>query len=470
MLIEAAIPKRKRGYISSTDLVLIALATAFFPRMLMLVKFPSIINFLHFAVVPLAFGVALLKSRSKDVRQIEVARKVLFALLLVLTMGFASAFFNDAGIVNVVLHFLLFNEPWLLLLAIICIPMSATSLDRFRTCVLGFGFTNLILALIQKFVLRWDAPGRDPCPNLDGVDTIMGVFVCQGAGVIVSASVSLALAAHFLIAAKRPLWLRSLVMLGCFLQIVEADAKQVLIVGGVALALLSLTNVQDIKKAILSIIGVVVGVQAFWWAMFQFPFLSGFRGWIRPDIYGPDGEATRFKLFGVHAVLDQMQSPLQWLIGLGPGHTIDRLGMVMLREYSGLLQPLGSTRTLVADQVWLNMSNSWLANGSTMFSPFFGWASLWGDLGLLGLMAYCYLYFLIWRYLCPDDLSRFQVLSLVVVGWIQAGLQEPGFTLFLACLIGLRWQELQQQVGSNWAIGEVDPSLAAPYSSNYSSN
>jgi hypothetical protein len=55
MQIETLPSEKKKGYISSTNLVLIALATAFFPRMLMLVKIPSIVNFLHFASVPLAF-------------------------------------------------------------------------------------------------------------------------------------------------------------------------------------------------------------------------------------------------------------------------------------------------------------------------------------------------------------------------------------------------------------------------------
>jgi hypothetical protein len=362
----------------------------------------------------------------------------------VLTIGFASALVNNAGIVNVVLHFLLFNEPAMLLLAIVSIPMSATTVNRFRKYLFGFGFFNLTLALIQRFVLRWDVRGRSICTSLDGVDTITGVFLCQGAGVIVSASVSLALAAHFLMTARtRPLWLRGMVFLAAVVQIIEADAKQVLVVGAVAFALLSLSNIKDVTKSLMLIIGTALATQLFWWAMFQFEFLQGFAGWVRPDIYGPDGEATKFKLFGVNAVLAHMQSPFNWLFGLGPGHTIDRLGMVMLKEYSNLLDPLGATRTLISDQVWHDMGNSWLANGSTMFSPFFGWAAIWGDLGWLGIASYFYLYQLIWRYLCLDDLSRFQVLSVFVIGWIQAGLQEPGFTLFVASLLGLRWQEMR---------------------------
>jgi hypothetical protein len=447
MLMAAGTQKKKKGYINNTDLALIALASAFFPRLLMLVKIPAAVNFLHFAVVPLAFGVALTTSRSKSVRQLKVSKQILFALLLLLTVEFASALLNGAGVINVILHFLMFNEPAMLLLAIVTIPMSEEKIDRFRKYVLGFGFFNLILALIQRFVLRWDLSGRSPCPNLNEVDTITGVFICQGAGVIVSASVSLALVVYFFIAQKNtPLWLRILAVIGCFLQIVLADAKQVLLVGCAAFALMSLANIKDIRKTILIIIAAIVGFQIFWWAIFHFEFLKAFAGWVRPDIYGPDGEATKFKMFGVNVILTHMNSPFSQLFGLGPGHTVDRLGMVMLKEYGNLLNPLGATRTTLSDEVWSKAANSWLANGSTMFSPFFSWAAIWGDLGLLGLGAYFYLYSLIWCHIATDDLSKFQMLSVFVVGFIQSGVQEPGFMLFVAALIGLRWQEIRHDI------------------------
>ena len=441
---EASPQKKRKGYITSSDLVLIALATAFFPRVLMMLKAPSLVNFFHFAAVPFACAVVLTKARSRDRRQILLSQEILFALIVLLTIGFASALLNGAGAINVVLSFLLLGEPFMLILAIVTIPMSPARVERFRGWVLGFGFFNLVLALIQRFFLRWDVSGRSPCSGLDGVDTITGVFICQGAGVIVSASVSLALAAYFLVYQKNsPLWLRVLPAIGCFVQIITADAKQVLFVGGVAFGLMSLTNIKDLRKTISIVITMIVVFQVFWWAIFHLEFLENFAGWIRPELYGPDGEATRFKMFGINAILNHMHSPLNQLFGLGPGHTIDRLGMMMLRDYSNLLNPLGATRTTLSDEVWSNIASSWLANGTTMFSPFFSCAAIWGDLGILGLSAYFYLYFLIWRYIATDDLSKFQMLSVFVVGFIQCGMQEPGFMLFVASLLGLRWQEIR---------------------------
>lgn len=76
-----------------------------------------------------------------------------------------------------------------------------------------------------------------------------------------------------------------------------------------------------------------------------------------------------------------------------------------------------------------------------MFSPLFGWAGIWGNLGFLGLAAYLYLSFLVWRKLCLDDFSKFLLLSVFAFGLIFSQMEEPGYMLFVATIIGLQWQE-----------------------------
>ena len=67
-----------------------------------------------------------------------------------------------------------------------------------------------------------------------------------------------------------------------------------------------------------------------------------------------------------------------------------------------------------------------------MFSPLFGWAGIWGDLGWFGLGTYLYLGFIVWRNLCLDDFSRFLVLTVVVYGFFLTQMEEPGFMLTIA--------------------------------------
>lgn len=431
--------EKKHGYISSSNLIILALASAFFPRVLMMMKIPSAVNFLHFALIPLAWGVAMATTRARNSKQLGLIRAILVGLWVLLIIEFTSALLNEAGWINAVLHFLLFAEPFMLIVAIICIPTSPERVSLLRTWFLRFGFINLGFALIQKFVLKWDTCGCSPGGWGDG-DAIKGVFINQGSGHVVSGSVSASLAIYYCATATgRPVWLRCLVVFLTLVQIIVSDTKQVLAVCMVAFVLLTLSNVKDLRKVILYVIGIVLFGVIFSWAVDSFEFMSSYKTWARPELYGPNGEATKFKQFGITTIVEHIHSPWQWWLGLGPGHTIDRLGGWMLRDYSNLLMPLGATQTTIADETWLKVGASWLGNSSSLFSPFFGWAAIWGDIGLIGLGAHFYVCFLIWRF-C-DDMSRFQLLTIFVNGLIFTQMQEPGYMLYVAALIGLRWQE-----------------------------
>jgi hypothetical protein len=80
-----------------------------------------------------------------------------------------------------------------------------------------------------------------------------------------------------------------------------------------------------------------------------------------------------------------------------------------------------------------------------MFSPLFSWAGVWGDLGLLGLAAYFYLGYLVWRYIALGNLSRYLMLTVFAFVCVMSQLEEPGYMLFVAALIGLQWHEQQNE-------------------------
>ena len=217
----------------------------------------------------------------------------------------------------------------------------------------------------------------------------------------------------------------------------------------IAFVIISLINVKNPLRTILYLIGITLFVIVFNWAIQNVEALSSFGAWNRPELYGPDGEATKFKLSGIRTVLAYMHSPVNWLLGLGPGHTIGRLGGWMLRDYSSLLSPLGATRVPygetvpVSTVVWDYLASSWLANSTSLFSPFFGWAGIWGDFGFLGLGAYLYLCSIVWRRVCPDDLPKYFMLTVFVCGLIFTQMEEPAYMLYIATVIGMHWQEHQ---------------------------
>lgn len=434
---------RKKSYLKTTTIVLLAFASAFFPRIIESAGAPSIVNFVHFAIVPFALGFALVKARSQDSNQLSVIKELLLGLLLLLGAGCASAFWNHAGAINVVFSFLLLAEPFFLLIAIVNIPMSVKSLKQFRGWMTGFVFFHLLLIYIQY--------AKGFCNHIPGeCDNIQGVFYLSGSGHVVGASVSCSFAVYYFIAAKsNPLWLRALVFVAGFLNVELSDAKQVLVMFLGAWAIMVIIGAKNIHQTFLYGTGLAIVIIAFIWAAQNTEALSNYTNWIRPELYGPDGEATKVKFLGIRHTISHFSSPLNWLLGLGPGHTVSRMGGWMIRDYSHLLGPLGATNApagkfgAISYLVWRDMGRSWLAEGTSLFSPFWGWAGIWGDLGFLGLGAYLYLGSIVWRRLCLDNLSKFLMLTVGICGFIFTQLEEPGYMLYIATLLGLRWQEHQ---------------------------
>ena len=424
-----------RSSIKSSTLLLLAFATVFFPRLIESAGAPSIINFAHFAIVPLASAFVLLQTKTRDRAQIATVQTLIFGLLGLLCVEIASALLNSAGIINIVLDFLLLAEPLMFLIAIASLPLSQTSVHQFRAWFIGFNIFHILLCLFQRFVLNLQTN-----PGLQ--DNIQGVFYRSGSGHVVGASVSLSFAIYFFLAVKhRPLWQRSLVLIASTVHVISADAKQVMLISLVGFAVLALTKVGNIKKIILYSILVTLLFFVGYWAIYQFEVLRAFRTWIQPELYGPGGDARQLKFVSIEIILSHYRTGLEWFLGLGPGHTVDRIGGWMLRDYGSLLNPLGATSTTIGPETWQATSNNWLGDRSSFFSPFWGWAALWGDLGFLGLGSYIFLLSVVWQRLCTDDISKFMLITVILHGFVFTQMEEPAYVMSMTALIGLRWQE-----------------------------
>jgi hypothetical protein len=94
-----------KGY----QLVLLALVAVMFPRLLVAMGAPKIVNFLHFVFVPAVFVLVY----PRILRQPYCLKllSIMLALLGVITL---SAFMNGARLLNITLDFLLLAEPFLL--------------------------------------------------------------------------------------------------------------------------------------------------------------------------------------------------------------------------------------------------------------------------------------------------------------------------------------------------------------------
>ncbi|MGI2905512.1 hypothetical protein [Tolypothrix sp. VBCCA 56010] len=432
--------KKKSDIIKNSTLLLIAFATVFFPRLLDTLGFPPPINFVHFVIVPFASGLVLFQARTKNRNQFSISMSLLFGLAILFGVTIVSTQVNNAGIINLFLEYLLLTEPYMFLLALIFIPMDKSSFTQFRNWFIWFSCFHIFLALLQKLLLQIGIM-RTTTMGIPW-DNIQGVFYLSGSGHVVGASVSISFGLYYLVSAKNsPLWLRASVFMAAFLQLLFADAKQVLLVSMVSWGILILINVKDIKLTIQYLVAAIVISWILIWCVQNLELFRAFKTWIRPELYGPDGEATILKTTGIKMIYSYYKSPFNWLFGLGPGHTIGRLGGWMLSKYWDLLKPLGATIHPVSQQISDVVWGSLLGRSSSMFSPLFGWAGIWGDLGFLGLGAYLYLFSIVWRRLCLDDFSKFLMLNVLIHGLIFSQMEEPGYMLFVTGLIGLQWQE-----------------------------
>jgi hypothetical protein len=223
-----------------------------------------------------------------------------------------------------------------------------------------------------------------------------------------------------------------------------------------------MVNSKNVGKTIKLVIGIVVFGYAFFWCVYNLEAFVGFTAWARPELYGPDGEAWYAKFYGIRAILAYMHSPLNWLLGLGPGHTISRLGGWFIKDYWSLLGPLGATIHPVTTEVLDFTRSYWLVYSSSFFSPIFGWSGLWGDLGLLGIGAYLFLAYLVWQHFGLDDSLKVTLLAVLVLGFIFTQLEEPGFMLSIAFMLGLPWQERQLRKQAKNTFNERSNQLTMP--------
>ncbi|PSB59250.1 hypothetical protein [Chamaesiphon polymorphus] len=435
----------KKGFYKSSTLALAAFSTAFYSRILCsITRLPSVLNHLHFLVVPLTTAIILTTSRPKDPKQISSVWMLLAGLSILFGVMTASALLNQAGVINIIVDFSILGGPFMLLMAIVCIPMSAISFNRFRDWIINSSYANMALAFIQWPLLKFN---KISAGGLDATDGMAGVFFVSGAGNYVSTTVSIYFGIYLVMFATTvPLWVRWGTLLAAMFQLQLSDSKQVLFALFFGWGMLILLTMKDVGKTLTYTIAIILVVAVFYWCIQNVDAFAGFKNYLDKDgVYGPDGEATRIKPIAFSIIPTFYQYPLNWLLGLGPGHTAGRLGGWLLKENWAILGPLGATIHPASQALLKAYYGSWLALESTMFCPLFGWAGIWGDLGIVGLCAYLCLGWIVWRYICVDNLGRFLLLSVAGFGFIFTQMEEPGYMYFVATLIGLRWHEKRAQ-------------------------
>lgn len=437
---------KNKAYIKNSTLIFLTFCSIFYSRIVATTIRFSLLNLLHFGLVPAVCVFVLTTTRIKDPKQISLCLSFVVGLFVFLGVILASALWNDAGLINAIVSFMMLGEPFMFLLAIACLPVTAQIITKMKNLLYWSVLINFLLSAAQKPLID---SGKISAGGLDGTDGCGGVFFVSGAGNYISATVSMVFALYFWTSGKdKPLWMRIAVALAALWHLLFSDSKQLVLAYGVAWVLLILVNSKDIVKTLKLVIGLVLVVFIFIWCAENVDAFKAYTAWARPELYGSDGLAWYAKFYSIHEIISHYQSPLNWLLGLGPGHTVSRLGAWFLRDYSALLGPLGSTRTSIGQNAMDFVAGFWLTSGSSLFSPIFGWSGIWGDIGFLGLGSYFYLAYLTWQHFGLNDILKVTILSVFVIGCIFTQMEEPGYMIFIAFMLGLSWQEhsLQQKM------------------------
>ena len=336
----------------------------------------------------------------------------------------------------------------MLLAAMLSIPLYGKRLRIFRYWVLGFALFNLLLAIAQSILLPI---GIYPKPVGGTIqDNIGGVFGGGGgsAANYISATVSIYFSIYFFNQFKHlSIWARVLPFIGALYQTQASDSKQVFLALAVGWGLLASTKVEKPARLFTYLFIGLVSVLIFRWMLLnvESDILSPYQNWIYRPIWGWGGLAVDTKFAAFRLIPPHFESLLNWLFGLGPGHTVSRLGGWVIRDYQNLLLQLGVTVHPVTGEFWNVIATVYLPRESTLFFPLYTWVGMWGDLGIVGLLTYISIGMVIWKKVCVDDFGRFLVLSTVSFGFILTQMEEPGHMLTVVCLLSLRWLEHREK-------------------------
>lgn len=399
---------------------MVVFMSSFFPRILgELIGLHKFFYFMHFPLVLIVFFLSFHKSEREH-------RIFYFGLIALMISIVLSAVINQAGIINIILDMILLSEPFLFFAAIVNSRWEKESIILFKRLLFLSVLFHIALAYYQWAVLGYAG------------DDVEGVFYKMGAGAHLAGAIALSAAVYFCSAFDMPLLHRLAVFISFFIVVIISDSKQVIAVFLVAYSLIFLVNKMTFKffvKSIISLLCCIIGVVIIGKTIYPVLF-----SWVIPDTLFL-GLSQKFSVVSI--IIAQYDSMLNWFFGLGPGHTIGRLGW-LLPDYKNFLEPLGITSTNITNQILYANESSWVSNpktGSSIFSLMFSWAGIWGDLGILGVSAYVSQLIIILKYFCFTVRDRFWVITIFVFGFTFSWLEEPGYMLFIAAIMGSSWQE-----------------------------
>jgi hypothetical protein len=389
------------------------LASLFFARPLTSIGFPGLINMVHLGFVPLGMILVFFNHRAGHAKLI-VLIAAFFAVSII------SGAITGAGFLNVLLFGIIMTEPFVLYL-LLTTPAWRRVRQRTKTQILdSVMLLNLAFAAVQVLVFGYQS------------DDVRGFFINASAGAHLNGSIGLCYALYFSLM-RQPQALKNLQYLVWFLALANvwvADAKTAILAFAAALAGLALSK---IKRPGLS---VAVGLSASGVAWLLFYYVTQVIEMTNFDTI-VDGLSQKFSV--VQIINDEMSGFHEHFWGLGPGHSISRVAL-LLPDYHWLSAYFDVTIHPVTETIkYINQENyfSNSITGSSIYSMYNSWIAIWGDVGPVGLFIYAWLWKIVYNDCRNHDGGRLLIFFAIMMGMISSYLGEPGFTGAIMWMIAI---------------------------------
>jgi hypothetical protein len=406
----------------------------------------SFANFVHY---PLALSVALIAAVESP-RRFPIRRPLEVGLIGLLLVSLASWLVNGGEVIRPFLDWLVFAEPLLVVYAVVTMRPGRARTALLWGMAVGIPLTQLPLAVYQALALGFSDP-------------VQGFFIGMGSGAHVAGAVSLV---GSLVCVARGLapekvrsavaWMATGILL--FFVAIIADAKQVVIAFLPALLILVVGSMRLRASWLLIALPVLVGL---WLLLSTFPPLQKLFDW--PLISrGALGKLDAFSL-----IVSRLSSGwVRWLVGLGPGNSVSRVAMMGLDAFVKHDSPvfllgLGPAATTI--ELWNLTASNRLFASSSVWSFVSSWLGLLGDLGLAGFAMFVWMLAVVWAGLrrrpgWEASAARAVFVMMVLLAFLYSWLEEPGFTMTAALVIGLGCLAGEREPG----VGRLGRSAGGP--------
>jgi hypothetical protein len=389
-------------------------------------------GYVQFAHLPLAWGalsVALIRNRSRSV----LAHRCFVWLSILAGAVVASTLLNSSQPTRGLAYFLLLGEPFALVCAMLLDPPNGDERKLLTRVCVALVAVQIPLCYWQAHTSGWG-------------DSVQGTLYGSGAGAHVIAGVVVVGAFWFLAKSRRvfsPISLSILALMAGILLI--TDAKQVTFTLPVVLIAQRSLSLRTIAMALMTL-GVV-------FAVLHFRSLN--QGYTIPYIdralSGQTGKQAAAKLIWHDATGDVGT----FVFGQGPAETVSRTAYQTIPSYQKSASSLGAlglhpARTAVraeeaaAAAVKATGRSAYIQpfNLDSFDSGMSSGVGLFGDLGLMGFVAYGGLFTTIFlslrRRASPEAFAAASGLAMLsVLGFILGWWEEPALTVFLGALAGL---------------------------------